>query len=106
MLFNKHISLSGSRCHQSSIQLIGFESNKFAMHQMTCIYYLVIVVSFKGDVQLSGFVSSVAQATRAVDISKTVSGVTSVKNDMRVNFRPVLPRFKTTYPAFHRTYLI
>jgi hyperosmotically inducible protein len=42
------------------------------------------VETFKGVVQLSGFVSSPAAATKAVEITRTVRGVTSVKNDMRI----------------------
>ncbi len=42
------------------------------------------VETFKGVVQLSGFVSSQAAITRAVEIARSVGGVTSVKNDMRV----------------------
>jgi len=42
------------------------------------------VETFKGVVQLSGFVSSRAQIDRAVVVAREVAGVTSVKNDMRV----------------------
>lgn len=42
------------------------------------------VTTFKGEVQLSGFVSSIDQTNRAVAIAKTISRVSSVKNDMRV----------------------
>jgi hyperosmotically inducible protein len=42
------------------------------------------VETFKGIVQLSGFVSSQAAATRAVSVAKTVGGVMSVKNDMQI----------------------
>jgi osmotically-inducible protein OsmY len=42
------------------------------------------VETFKGVVQLSGFVHSQAAINRAVEIARTVGGVTSVKNDMRV----------------------
>jgi hyperosmotically inducible protein len=42
------------------------------------------VETFKGVVQLSGFVSSLAAATKAVDVTRTVGGVKSVKNDMRI----------------------
>ena len=42
------------------------------------------VETFKGDVQLSGFVSNPNDATRAVEIARGVKGVTSVKNDVRV----------------------
>jgi osmotically-inducible protein OsmY len=42
------------------------------------------VETFKGTVQLSGFVSSPANINRAVEIARGVGGVTSVKNDMRL----------------------
>ena len=42
------------------------------------------VETFKGTVQLSGFVSSQASADSAVMVAKNVGGVKSVKNDMRV----------------------
>jgi hyperosmotically inducible protein len=44
----------------------------------------VNVETFKGAVQLSGFVSSQAAINKAVDLARHVSGVKSVKNDMRV----------------------
>jgi len=40
------------------------------------------VETFKGVVQLSGFVKSRADISKAVDIANGVKGVTSVKNDM------------------------
>lgn len=42
------------------------------------------VETFKGEVQLSGFVNSQADITRAVELARSVKGVTSVKNDMRI----------------------
>ena len=42
------------------------------------------VETFKGVVQLSGFVSSAAAQTKAVQVAKSVSGVVSVKDDMRL----------------------
>ena len=42
------------------------------------------VETFKGVVQLSGFVTSTALANKAVEVAGKVSGVKSVKNDMRV----------------------
>lgn len=42
------------------------------------------VETFKGVVQLSGFVSSRASANKAVEIARGVRGVKSVKDDMRV----------------------
>jgi osmotically-inducible protein OsmY len=42
------------------------------------------VETFKGRVQLSGFVSSRTSIDRAVQVAQGVSGVSSVANDMRV----------------------
>ena len=42
------------------------------------------VKTFKGEGQLSGFVSSQAAANRAVVLARSVKGVTSVKNDMQI----------------------
>jgi osmotically-inducible protein OsmY len=42
------------------------------------------VETFKGVVQLSGFVASQAAVNKAVEIARAVHGVSSVKNDMRV----------------------
>ena len=42
------------------------------------------VETFKGRVQLSGFVSTRANIDRAVVVAQGVGGVTSVTNDMRV----------------------
>lgn len=41
------------------------------------------VETFKGVVQLSGFVTSHANQTTAVALARNVGGVKSVKNDMR-----------------------
>jgi hyperosmotically inducible protein len=42
------------------------------------------VETYKGVVQLSGFVSSTPDIARAVEVTRGVKGVTSVKNDMRL----------------------
>lgn len=42
------------------------------------------VETFKGVVQLSGFVSSRADADRAVALTRTIGGVKSVKHDMQI----------------------
>jgi osmotically-inducible protein OsmY len=42
------------------------------------------VETFKGVVQLSGFVNSQADIARAAAVAGAVSGVKSVKNDMRL----------------------
>ena len=44
----------------------------------------VNVETYKGDVQLSGFVAEPRDAQRAVEIARGVKGVSSVKNDIRV----------------------
>jgi osmotically-inducible protein OsmY len=41
------------------------------------------VETFKGVVQLSGFVSSGADQSRAVEVARNVAGVKAVRNDMR-----------------------
>ena len=42
------------------------------------------VETFKGRVQLSGFVRSQANIDRAVQVAQGINGVTSVGNDMRL----------------------
>ena len=42
------------------------------------------VETFKGVVQLSGFVNSREDINKAVQVARDVKGVSSVKNDMRV----------------------
>lgn len=44
----------------------------------------VQVETFKGDVQLSGFVSSPDSVKKAVDLARKVEGVRGVKNDIIV----------------------
>ena len=46
--------------------------------------YEINVETYKGRVQLSGFVSSQANIDQAVAVTRGVSGVTAVKNDMRI----------------------
>lgn len=42
------------------------------------------VETFKGVVQLSGFISSQDAANKAIALARGVAGVKSVKNDMRI----------------------
>jgi len=42
------------------------------------------VETFKGVVQLSGFVSSQANVNKAAEVARGVGGVTGVRNDMRL----------------------
>jgi osmotically-inducible protein OsmY len=44
----------------------------------------ISVETYKGEVQLSGFVNNAEQARKAVEIAKTVQGVRSVKNSLIV----------------------
>ncbi|MDD2775892.1 MAG: BON domain-containing protein [Gallionella sp.] len=41
------------------------------------------VETFKGAVQLSGFVNSNVEINKAAEVTRTVTGVRSVKNDIR-----------------------
>lgn len=41
------------------------------------------VETFKGTVQLSGFVNSAADQRKAIELARNVKGVKSVKDDMR-----------------------
>ena len=45
------------------------------------------VETFKGEVQLSGFVSSAEDINKAVELARATKGVKSVRNDMRVKGR-------------------
>ena len=47
----------------------------------------VNVETFKGEVQLSGFVSSQDDINQAVAITRDIQGVKKVKNDMRIKGR-------------------
>jgi len=42
------------------------------------------VETFRGTVQLSGFVSARAEMDKAAEVARGVGGVTSVKNDIRL----------------------
>lgn len=42
------------------------------------------VETYKGRVQLSGFVSSQADINKATSLAQSVTGVTAVRNDMRL----------------------
>ncbi len=44
------------------------------------------VETFKGEVQLSGFVNSAAASARAVEVTRSVKGVKSVKNSLIVKY--------------------
>lgn len=44
----------------------------------------VNIETYKGTVQLSGFVKSVAERNRAVDLARGVKGIRQVKNDILI----------------------
>jgi osmotically-inducible protein OsmY len=46
--------------------------------------FQINVETFRGVVQLSGFVSSRDQINKAAEVARGVAGVTSVKNDIRL----------------------
>ena len=46
--------------------------------------YQINVETFKGVVQLSGFVATQAEVNKASELARGVKGVTSVKNDIRL----------------------
>jgi osmotically-inducible protein OsmY len=46
--------------------------------------YQISVETFKGVVQLSGFVATQAEAAKAAELARGIKGVTSVKNDLRL----------------------
>jgi osmotically-inducible protein OsmY len=46
--------------------------------------FQINVETFKGEVQLSGFVDSAQAVTKAGEVARSVKGVTKVKNDLIV----------------------
>ena len=83
------ISCAGSRTSESSGQYVDDSvittKVKTALLVDPDVKSLDIgVETFKGVVQLSGFVNSAEQARMAVEIAKSVEGVRSVKNSLVV----------------------
>ncbi len=54
------------------------------MHEPMLSSAEINVETFKGAVQLSGFVSSRESIKKATEVASKVTGVKSVKNDMRL----------------------
>ena len=80
---------AGDRYHQSTGEAIddhGISSRvKSALgNDREYKYEGVEVTTFKGTVQLSGFVDSKVQKTRAGELAKPVEGVKEVKNNITV----------------------
>jgi len=53
-------------------------------NEPTLSAYEINVETYKGIVQLSGFVSSRADINKAIQVTRTVKGVKSVKADMQI----------------------
>jgi len=80
---------AGDRYHQSTGEAIDDKGTSMrvrsALHDDTEYKFPgVQVVTFKGTVQLSGFVDTRAQKSRAYDLAKNVQGVHDVENNITV----------------------
>src|SRR5580658_10346221 len=80
---------AGDRYHQSTGESIDDEG--ISMHVRSALsgdaeykYENVHVTTFKGTVQLSGFVDTSAQKSRAGDLAKGVEGVKDIQNNITV----------------------
>ncbi len=80
---------TGSRYQQSSGEY--YDDNRMTSHVKSALkadtlykYDDVNVATFKGVVQLSGFVSNSAQMSRAGELSREVVGVKDVQNNISV----------------------
>ena|ERR1700729_3120636 len=80
---------AGDRYHQSTGEAIDDEG--ISMHVRSALsddtqykYDGVSVKTFKGTVQLSGFVDTHAQKSRAAELAKGVEGVKDVENNITV----------------------
>lgn len=83
------IGCASSQQHEGTGQyvddsLITSKVKYAVMHDNTLTSSEINVETFKGVVQLSGFVSSEAQIAKAVEITTAIKGVKSVKNDMHL----------------------
>jgi osmotically-inducible protein OsmY len=54
------------------------------LHEPSLSSAEINVETFKGEVQLSGFVNSRADISKAIEVARSVNGVRVVKNDMRL----------------------
>lgn len=80
---------AGSRYEQSTGEHIDDSATSMRVRKAfaddtRCKYPQVQVKTFKGTVQLSGFVDTKDQKSRAGDIAKNVEGVKEVKNNITV----------------------
>jgi hyperosmotically inducible periplasmic protein len=80
---------AGDRYHQSTGEAIDDHSTSMRVksalgNDAEYKYDGVDVQTFKGTVQLSGFVDTSAQKSRAAEIAKNVEGVKDVENNITV----------------------
>jgi osmotically-inducible protein OsmY len=80
---------AGDRYHQSTGEAIDDKGTSMRVksalsNDAEYKYAGVEVQTFKGTVQLSGFVNTSAQKSRAVDLAKSVEGVKEVDNKISV----------------------
>jgi hyperosmotically inducible periplasmic protein len=80
---------AGDRYHQSTGEAI--DDHGISMHVKSALsndaeykYEGVNVETFKGTVQLSGFVDTSAQKSHAAELAKAVDGVKDVENNITV----------------------
>jgi len=83
------VGCASTRTHESTAEYV--DDSVITMKVKTAIFAEeslksseVNVETFKGVVQLSGFVNSQADIQKAVAVASEVSGVKSVKNDMQL----------------------
>ncbi len=60
------------------------QTNEIGRRRGVCDFRLLLHSTFKGVVQLSGFVRSQADIGKAVEVARGVPGAKSVNNDMRL----------------------
>jgi hyperosmotically inducible protein len=80
---------AGDRYHQSTGEAI--DDQGISMRVKSALsndgqfkYDAVDVKTFKGDVQLSGFVDTHAQKRRAAELAKNIEGVKDVENNITI----------------------
>ncbi|HEY3855426.1 MAG TPA: BON domain-containing protein [Verrucomicrobiae bacterium] len=82
------VGCAGDRYHESTGEYVDDSALtgrvKSALGHSDYKFDGVKVTSFKGEVQLSGFVNTSDQKSQAADIAKNVEGVRSVDNNISV----------------------
>jgi osmotically-inducible protein OsmY len=89
ILVTSFMGCASTRTHESTGQYVDDSTIttkvKAAIFEEPALKSLQInVKTYKGEVQLSGFVDSEHSATKAGEVARSVNGVVSVKNDLIV----------------------